>query len=61
MVKILHAVFIVHQISGVSLISEKFSENVIDIDSDLISGYVVAFKNFGKEMSKGSGDLKVIR
>ena len=61
MIKILHAVYIVHQFSGVCLISENFSEHELDFDSDLISGYVVAFKDVGKEMSKGSGDLKIIK
>ena len=49
------------QHSGICLLSNKFSEKAIDFDSDLISGYVVAFKDVGKEMSKGSGDLKVIK
>ncbi|MFX1274494.1 MAG: hypothetical protein ACFFBP_01125 [Promethearchaeota archaeon] len=61
MIKILHVVYIVHQISGVCLVSERFSETEVDFDSDLISGYVVAFKNIGKEMSMGSGDLKIIK
>ncbi len=46
------------------LLSENFSEgkdkDKFDVDSDLMSGYLVAFKNVGKELSKGTGDLKVI-
>ena len=61
MVNILHTVYIVLQYSGICLLSESFSENELDFDSDLITGYLVAFKNFGKEMSKGSGDLKIIK
>ncbi len=60
MVKILHTVYVVHEISGTCLISESFTENEIDFDSDIISSYLVAFKIIGEEMSKGSGDLKVI-
>ena len=61
MVNILHTVYIVHQNSGSCLVSESFSEDKIFFDSDIISSYLVAFKTFGKEMSKGSGDLKVIK
>ncbi len=61
MIRILHTLYIVHQGSGACLISERFSESAVDLDSDLISSYLVAIKSFGHEMSKGSGDLKVIK
>ena len=61
MVYILHTLYVVHQGTGACLISEKFSKNAVDLDSDLISSYLVAIKSFGREMSKGSGDLKVIK
>ena len=61
MVKILHTVYIVHQNSGSCLVSENFSEDKIFFDSDIVSSYLIAFKDIGKEMSKGSGDLKVIK
>ena len=60
MVNILHTVYVVHQNSGSCLVSDNFSEDKIHFDSDIISSYLVAFKSIGKEMSKGSGDLKVI-
>ena len=62
MIIILHIIYLIHQKSGLCLLSENFSEgkDKFDVDSDLMSGYLVAFKDVGKEMSKGSGDLKVI-
>lgn len=59
-VKILHTVYVVHQNTGCCLISENFTQNEINVDSDIISSYIVAFKSVGEEMTKGSGDLKVI-
>ena len=60
MVDILHTVYIVHQNTGSCLVSENFTETKIDLDSDLITSYLVAIKSYGAEMTKGSGDLKVI-
>ena len=60
MVDILHTVYIVHHDTGSCLVSENFSQTKIDLDSDLISSYLIAIKSYGEEMTKGSGDLKVI-
>ena len=60
MVDILHTVYIVHQNTGSCLVSENFSETKIELDSDLITSYLTAIRSYGEEMTKGSGDLKVI-
>lgn len=62
MINILHTVYVVHKNTGACLVSENFTKDKIDLDSDLISSYLVAIRDFGKEMTMGSGgDLKVIK
>lgn len=56
----LHVVYIIHQHSGTCLLELPFPGGNVEFDSNLISGYLTAFKDFGAEVSKGKGELKVI-
>jgi len=58
-IKILHAIYVIHQEIGICLIEKIFSNSKIEFDSNLISSYITAFKNYGKEVSK-VGELKII-
>lgn len=56
--KILHNVYLIHQLTGICLIHRKYGS--IEFNQDLVSGFLTALKDFSVEFSKGSGELKVI-
>ena len=56
--RILHNVYLIHQITGICLIHRKYGS--IEFNQDLVSGFLTALKDFSVEFSKGSGELKVI-
>ncbi len=58
MCKILHNVYLIHQLTGICLIHRKYGS--IEFNQDLVSGFLTALKDFSVEFSKGSGELKVI-
>jgi hypothetical protein len=54
----LHAVYLIHQRTGICLINRKYGS--IDFNQDLVSGFLTALKDFSIEFSKGAGELKVV-
>jgi hypothetical protein len=56
--KILHNIYLIHQLTGICLIHRKYG--TIEFNQDLVSGFLTALKDFSVEFSKGSGELKVI-
>ena len=58
MVKIIHNLYLIHQVTGICLIHRKYGS--IEFNQDLVSGFLTALKDFSVEFSKGSGELKVI-
>jgi hypothetical protein len=55
---ILHALYLIHQFTGICLIHRNYGS--IEFNQDLVSGFLTALKDFSVEFSKGSGELKVI-
>jgi len=54
----IHAVYIIHQISGVCVLYSKYG--TIEFNEDLIAGFLTALKDFSKEVTGGKGHIKVL-
>lgn len=54
----IHAVYVIHQLSGVCVLYKKFG--VIEFNEDLIAGFLMALKDFSQEVTGGKGNIKVI-
>jgi len=54
----IHAVYIIHQVSGVCVLYNKYG--TIEFNEDLIAGFLTALKDFSKEVTGGKGHIKVL-
>lgn len=54
----IHAVYVIHQISGVCVLYNKYG--TIEFNEDLIAGFLTALKDFSKEVTGGKGNIKVL-
>jgi hypothetical protein len=54
----IHAVYVIHQLSGVCILYKKFG--VIEFNEDLIAGFLMALKDFSQEVTGGKGNIKVL-
>jgi hypothetical protein len=54
----IHAVYVIHQLSGVCVLYKKFG--VIEFNEDLIAGFLMALKDFSQEVTGGKGNIKVL-
>jgi hypothetical protein len=55
---LLHAIYIIHQLSGVCVVYAKYG--TIEFNEDLIAGFLMALKDFSHEVTGGKGHIKIL-
>jgi len=54
----IHAIYIIHQMSGVCVLYAKYG--TIEFNEDLIAGFLTALKDFSHEVTGGKGNIKIL-